>query len=149
MLLEARRTGSVRPLWWLTPLFLVWANLHVQFVYGIAVLLLFVGVLAIEMASASGVQKLNIVRVAQVVGVCILTTIFTPYFWDPYSAFFRATFSLANKYLPEFQALGFRQAQDYLLLLLGMSAFLTLGLRRSRDLFQIVPELIEAIQKAK
>src|SRR5579864_1652813 len=28
LLLEARRSGSVRPLWWLVPLFLVWANVH-------------------------------------------------------------------------------------------------------------------------
>src|ERR1039458_7407280 len=37
---ESRGTGSVRPLFWLPPLFLVWANLDIQFVYGIVLLVL-------------------------------------------------------------------------------------------------------------
>ena len=38
---------------------------------------------------------------------------------------------------PTHKAPGFRQPQDYVLLLLAMAAFLALGLRRSRDLFLI------------
>ena len=137
LLLEARRRGSIRLLWWFVPLFLAWANFHPQFVYGIVVLILFVGALAIEKSSVSDVQKLGVASAGKIIGVSIAATAFTPYFWGPYAVFFRTTFSSANPYLPEFQALGFRQAQDYLLLLLVMAAFLTLGLRQSRDVFQI------------
>src|SRR5262249_1019944 len=48
ILLDARRSGNSRPLWWLVPLFLMWANLHVQFAYGVVVLVLFVGAIAFE-----------------------------------------------------------------------------------------------------
>jgi hypothetical protein len=138
LLMETRRRGSVCFLWWLAPLFLAWTNLHVQFVYGVVVLLLFLSALAIEKSSdLAEVQGLSLAGAAKVIGVAIVATVFTPYLWGPYGEFFRTALSSGNRYLPEFEALGFRQAQDYLLLLLGMSAFLALGLRRSRDVFQI------------
>lgn len=136
LLLHARRHGSLRLLWWLPPLFLLWANLHLQFVYGVVVLVFFLGAVAIE-KSRKDSSSLNIVQVGMIVGTSLVATLVTPYLYGPYVVFFKITFSSANKYLPEFQALGFRQPQDYLLLLLAMSAFLSLGLRRSRDLFQI------------
>ena len=135
LLLEARRTGSVRLLWWLVPLFLVWVNVHEQFVYGVAVLLVFLAALAIGKSPEA--PGWNVARAGMITGACIVATVCTPYLWGPYAVFLRTTFSSANTYLPEFQALGFRQAQDYLLLLLAMAACLGLGLQRSRDVFQI------------
>ena len=135
ILLEARRSGSSRLLWWLVPLLLVWANLHMQFVYGVAVLLLFLGVIVVERSGQA--QKLRVARAWEPVLVAIAAALVTPYLWGGYAAFFRTTFNSANTYLPDFQALGFRQPQDYILLLLAMSAFLVLGLQRSRDVFQI------------
>jgi hypothetical protein len=38
ILLTARQSGNLRKLLWLPPLFLLWANLHIQFVYGLFVL---------------------------------------------------------------------------------------------------------------
>ncbi len=38
VVLEARRTGDVHRLYWLPVVFVLWANLHIQFVYGLAVL---------------------------------------------------------------------------------------------------------------
>jgi len=100
------------------------------------VLLLFLGAVAIEHfqnVSAS----LSVAQIGKIVGASLAATVVTPYLYGSYAVFFKTTFNSANKYLPDFQALGFRQSQDYLLLLLAMSAFLTLGLRRSRDPFQI------------
>jgi hypothetical protein len=59
LLLEARRTGRQQLLYWLPPLFLLWANAHIQFVYGLFVVGLFVAVellqkAAIHMGFASG-----------------------------------------------------------------------------------------------
>jgi len=137
LLLDARRTGSGRWLWWLVPLFLVWANLDVQFVYGVTVLLLFLGAAGVEGLWASGVGT-SVTQAAKFVGVSIAATACTPYFVESYASFLKTTFNAGNAYLPDFQALGFRQPQDYLLLLLAMAAFLVLGLRESRDGFQIV-----------
>jgi hypothetical protein len=138
LLLEARRSGSDFPLLFLPLLFLLWANVHVQFVYGVGLLALFVTTVACERwwHSASD-HSLDLGAVMKIAGIALVATLLTPYLYRPYVVFFATTFSSANRYLPEFRALGFRQPQDYLLLLLAMSAFLTLGLRRSRDMFQI------------
>ena len=48
ILFRARRSEDARVLWWLPLLFLLWANLHVQFVYGIVVLLLFLAALLLR-----------------------------------------------------------------------------------------------------
>lgn len=37
LLLEAQRTRDIRKLYWLPLIFLLWANLHIQFIYGLAV----------------------------------------------------------------------------------------------------------------
>lgn len=135
ILFRARRTRNGRLLWWMPVLFLLWANLHVQFVYGVVVLLLFLGSVALETRSNS--SRLRFGQVNKVVGASLLATIITPYLYGPYTVFLKTTFNAANTYLPDFQALGFRQPQDYLLLLLAMAAFLALGLRQSRDPFSI------------
>ncbi len=138
LLLKARRTGNLRSLWWLPFLFLFWANLHVQFVYGVVVLLLFLLVLVCERYVTSlSARSPALGKVTKILGISWLATFITPYLYRPYEVFFATTFTSANQYLPDFHALGFRQPQDYLLLLLAMAAFLALGLRRSRDLFQI------------
>src|SRR5271169_4231641 len=41
LLMKARRSGSASSLFWLPPLFVVWVNLHLQFVAGLALLGLF------------------------------------------------------------------------------------------------------------
>jgi hypothetical protein len=43
ILLEANRTGRVRSLCWLPLLFVLWANFHIQFVYGLFAVALFAG----------------------------------------------------------------------------------------------------------
>ena len=136
LLFEARSNGNVRLLWWLPLLFLVWANFHVQFVYGIVVLVLFLAVLAVE-KFLGFTSPLRSAQAGAIFGASLVGTLVTPYLYQPYETFFKTTFNSANRYLPDFQALGFRQPQDYLLLLLAMAAFLALGLRQSRDAFQI------------
>jgi hypothetical protein len=144
LLMDSRRTGSIRPLYWLPLLFLCWANLHVDFVLGIAALLLFIAASAIESRGArAGVVWLErssnppVNALGIVVAASVVASLITPYGWNLYGLFFTQAASAANRYFPGFQALRFRSPQDYLLLLLTMAAFLALGMRRSRDLFQI------------
>jgi hypothetical protein len=144
LLMDCRTTGDVRLLYWLPLLFLLWANLDVQFVVGVFVLLLFLAACAIEQwGTRSGIawlvrspqpplSALGVVTVASLVA-----TVITPYGWNCYGVFFARATSAANSYFPDYQSLRFRSPQDYLLLLLAMSAFLALGIRRSRDLFLI------------
>ena len=145
LLNESRRAGSVRPLYGLPPLFLVWANLDIQFVYGILLLVLFLITFWLQhLGPRPGVghlqQKWTAVA-AQKTGIvatlCGIATVVTPYSYHLYGVFFASVTSAASRYFPDFHAMGFRQSQDYVLMLLTMGAFLALGLRRSRNLFQI------------
>lgn len=136
LLVESRRRGDWRLLFWIPPLVLVWANLHVQFAYGIALLALFLAATAAA-AKLSNRPDQTPGRVSTIAALSLGATFITPYIYHPWGVFFATTLSPANSYLPDFQAPGFRQPQDYLLLLLAMGAFLALGLRRSRDFFQI------------
>jgi hypothetical protein len=136
LLMESRRTRSARPLFWLPPLFFVWANVDARFVDGLVLLLVFLAAVSLEILA----RKCNGVSVpARMVGLTALlsgiATLCTPYFWRPYAVFFASVASSAKGYFPDFRAMSFRQPQDYLLLLLTMSAFLALGMRHSRDPF--------------
>ncbi|HLZ42773.1 MAG TPA: hypothetical protein VKQ11_17530 [Candidatus Sulfotelmatobacter sp.] len=137
LLFESRRRQRWQLLLWLPALMLLWANVDPQFVIGVAVLVLFLASLWCEQYLFSGAHPVEVGKIATIACVAVLCTVVTPYFYHPYGVFFGVTFSSANAYLPDFHALGFRQPQDYVLLLLAMSAFLGLGLRRSRDLFSI------------
>lgn len=149
-LLEARRSGRL-PMW-LPLVFLAWANADMHFVCGLALLLLFVAVSVVEFSFAGGSRFSSFIKpgrqsiwmLGAVVAACMLATLITPYFFHPYQIFFGTTFSAANAYLPDCHAPGFRRAQDYVLLLLVMSGFLALGLRRSRDWFLIALLAISA-----
>lgn len=59
LLLDARRSGRHQVLYWLPPLFLVWANVHIQFIYGLFVVALFVAINVVqEWASHRGSPQL-------------------------------------------------------------------------------------------
>jgi hypothetical protein len=129
LLNESRRRG-VRFLFWVPPLLLVWANLDIQFVFGMLLLVVFL--------AASLLQMRIPPRTAGIVALLGgIATLMTPYYYRLYAVFWAGVTSAANRYLPEFRAMGFRQPQDYVLMLLTMAAFLALGIRRSRDPFQI------------
>lgn len=143
LLLRSRQSGSSRPLYFLPLLFLVWANVDPNFVYGIFALLLFAAVCVLEpwlnREKASWVDANTnaptLRAVATATGASILASIVTPYGWGVYAAFWQQSTGAAN--LPDFLSLRFRSPHDYVLLLFTMAAFLALGVRGSRDLFQI------------
>ena len=144
LLLQSRRLGGVRPLLWLPVLLLMWANLDIDFVYGVLVLLLFYAALALEGFPRTRGVAGNAVRIhpplkvtGGIVLLSLIATGITPYIYRLYGVFFADATSATNRWLPDYRAVSFRRPQDYLLLLLTMVAFLALGMRRSRSLFQI------------
>ena len=134
LLFEFRRSRNPRVLFWLPLLFLLWANSSPQFVYGIALLLLCLAASLIERRE----HCRDLRTVALIGGLALAASLVTPHFYRPYLVFFGDFTSSANRYFPDYKAMSFHQPQDYLLLLLTMGAFLSLGIRRSRDLFQIL-----------
>jgi hypothetical protein len=144
LLLEARQ-GRRWALYFLPLLFLAWANFDFHFVYGVVALGLFVVAELVQRGGAEQIPRppgrTRDNRNKRVLVACaaasLIATVVTPYGWKPWGVFWASATSAANRYFPDFQSLRFRAQPDYLLMLLAMAAFLSLGVRRSRDAFQI------------
>jgi hypothetical protein len=146
LILEARRTNRVQLLYWLPLVFLIWANCHIQFVYGIFVVGLFTGVhvsqqvgayfgIAPEFALSSVLpaRKLVLIFVA-----CVLATCVGPYSYHLYPTVFAyAGSKFPYAFIREFRALNFRALSHYIELLLAGAAFFTLGRQKRVDLFKL------------
>jgi len=145
VLFSVRRTGNVRPLFWLPLLFLLWANLDVVFMFGLLLLLLFSAVAfgedigrRSEAALSTGQRPAVPPRIAAMaLAASFVAAFVSPYFFHSFSAASEALWLLVP-YVQNLHAISFRRPQDYVLLLLAMAAFFSLGRRRSRDLFQII-----------
>jgi len=145
LLQEIRSTGNVRLMYVLPPLFLLWANLDAEFVFGLLTYVLFLLALVIEAHgqranwqwSQETSEKLP-AGTATIVGLgCVMASLINPYGIYTYPAFFSNQADAISVNLPGHSAMGFHRPQDYLLLLLTMTAFLVLGLRRSLRIFPL------------
>ena len=142
----ARGSGDARVLYWLPPLFLLWANLDIQFVYGLGALLLLliadtIARLTRESAGTWFVSggRIPLPTTVVITAASILATLFNPYGYRLWGAALRSvSLFAADPFFPEMHALRFRQPQDYVLLLLVMTAFFALGRRHARDLFSLL-----------
>ncbi len=145
VLFGARRTGNVRPLFWLPLLFLLWVNLDIGFMFGLALLILFSAVAFGEKigrrsgAVLSKGQRPAVppATAATVLGGSFVAAFVSPYFFNSIAAASEELWRLVP-YVQNLHAISFRHPQDYALLLLAMAACFSLGCRRSRDMFQII-----------
>ena len=139
VLLACRKTGKFHNAFWLPPLLALWANCDLGFIYGIALLFLFLVARTAQkvvMRAADEVAPGSPFKTAMAaVGGCVVATLLSPYGYHSYGGAFAIQARPANRYLFDYSAMTFHRPQDYVLLLLTMAAFWSLGLRRSRDLF--------------
>jgi len=144
LLVRSAQTGSLRPLYWMPPLFLLWANAHPQFVLGLILLVFFL--LAIAAARplrrfdfryvGDTATSLPLAGTGVIVGLSFICTLANPYRLELMHNFWPSLYSSVSlQYVADMRAMSFRSPQDYLLMLLVMAAFLALGRRRSLDLF--------------
>ena len=123
-----------RNLWLLPPLFALWANLHIQFVYGLAVLVLAAATqeLSFWMAKLdAGMERVSYEhrrRLWTVTVLSVLATFFNPYTWRIY----RVVMEVATQRLPfgiimELARPDFRSPFDYMVAALALFAALVLG----------------------
>jgi len=138
ILLSARRTGHGGMLWLLPPMFVLWANWHIQFVDGLFVL----GVFACEplldslcrYSPPAGARNGNLLpakQVWQAFGASALATLVNPYGARIYATvlfYMRQTGTYDA--ITELRAMTFRQPQHFVVLLLALAAALALGWRR-------------------
>jgi len=147
LLLEAQRTGRVQSLYWLPLVFFAWANLHIQFIYGLFALGLFVAVnVLLGFLRSAGYNPSNFVEPALplkplflILGASALATILGPNFYHPYLAVLTYTKAkFAYTMIVELQPLTFRGLADFVELFLAAAGFYAVGWQKKLDVFKLV-----------
>jgi hypothetical protein len=131
-LLGVRQSGRHRPLIGLPLLFALWANLHLQFVHGLAVVALFAIEPLVARVAGARLEPCATRPVPAVVCLlaCAAATSVTPYGTGIYHAVAEnARLSAAYDLVRELQAPGFRGVFDWGMLGLLLSAVFRLGRR--------------------
>jgi hypothetical protein len=147
VLFGAQQTGRVRALYWLPVIFVLWANLHIQFIYGLFVVGLFVGIHVTQQALLRvgyrpdylAPSTLPVKQLIIILCLCILATFAGPNFYHPYMvvlAYTKAKF--AYKVIVELQPLPFRLLSNFVMLFLAAAGFYAVGWHRKIDPFKLV-----------
>ena len=137
LIIEAvRRTRRDRLLWILPPLFAIWANFHIQFVYGLAVIF----VLAFEAPLAAIIGKfawpidvpLAPRHIIPIAALCAAATLLTPYHFLLYRQIFDYIGGQTGIFqnISELHPMFFRTPGDWLVLFLALSSAFALGWRQ-------------------
>ncbi len=154
LLLEAQRTGRMQLLWWLPLLFVLWANIHIQFIYGLFVVGLFMGINLLQrLASWVGIQlaflqppTLPLSELMGILFACFAATFFGPYTYHLY----HVVAAYSNSHVPyfiiqELSAFSFKTFNHYLVLLLTAGAFFAVGWPKKLDLFKLSLLIIASV----
>ena len=146
LILDAQRVRRVQTLYWLPVIFLFWANLHIQFIYGLAIVgLLFACNLAQRIAASLGFSPsyleepaLPLQPLAAIFAACVLATLISPYSYHLYGVIFEYSRSkLIYSIIKELQPLGFRGYENFVELLLAGAAFFAVGWQKKIDPFKL------------
>jgi hypothetical protein len=154
LLLEAHRRARIEPLYWLPLIFFFWANLHIQFIYGLFLIGLYVGVNLVQrFASWLGFApqfllcpSLSAPKLVAIFAACVLATLAGPNFYHPYVAVYeysRAKFTYSV--IIELQPLSFRYVSQYTELLIAAAGFYAVGWQNKLDPFKLSLLAIAAV----
>jgi hypothetical protein len=154
LLFEAQRTRRIRELYWLPLVFVLWVNLHIQFIYGLFVVGLFVGVHLAQLAlSQVGFRPSYLLpstlpgkELVLILSLCVLATFVGPNLYRPYLvvlAYTKAKF--AYKAIVELQPLTFRLLSNYIELVLAAAGFYAVGWKRKIDPFQLALLVVASV----
>lgn len=146
LLLAFQRTGCVQPLYWLPLVFALWANLHIQFIYGLFTLFLFIGIHVARNILASRNFRPDFLTdsllpskpLLLVLAGCTVATLLGPNLYHPYLAvlaYTKAKFSY--KVIIELQPLSFRIFSNYIELFLAAAGFYAVGWQKKLDPFKL------------
>lgn len=147
LILRVQGTGRVKLLYWLPLVFLLWANFHIQFIYGLFAVGLFAGInllqrLGISLGKYPDVlltPTLPLTRLFAVLGCCILATCIGPYSFHLYKVLIGySTAKIFYTMITELQALSFLGISHFLELLLAAGAYVALGWQKKVDPFKLV-----------
>ncbi len=144
--LEANRTGRVQPLYWTPLVFLLWGNLHIQFVYGLFALGLLAGTNLLQRLTLRlnlyprflAEPRLPVAPPFVVLACCLAATCVGPYSFHVYRVLFGYSNSkVFYSMITELQALSFEGTSHFLELLLAAAAFFAIGWQKKIDPFKL------------
>ena len=130
---------------WLLPVgFVIWANVHIQFVHGL--FLLGLGCLSAAWMLASGKPKIGpilrspvITRFSPLILLCVLGTLVNPYHIRIYDVVLNyAGQSSTFDIFPELKSIAFRHYADWIALGMFAAACFVLGRRRSLGVYPVL-----------
>jgi hypothetical protein len=146
ILMQARRTGRLRELLWLPLIFALWANVHIQFIDGLIVL----GLAWLE--SVAGLwwkaadTRARPTRMGLALAGSLLATLVNPFGWRIYQAAYQlVTQEGALNQVTELQAIPFRSAADFTVLLLALGSAAALAWKRRFLPFETVLLVFAAV----
>jgi hypothetical protein len=131
ILMQARHTGRKAGLCWLPLIFAVWANTHIQFVYGLFVLGLVFAETIASRWTKNAERGVGPLWMGLALAASVLGSLLNPYGWRLYAvAHDLAIQSGALNKITELQSIPFRSAPDFMVLFLALSGAGALGWRR-------------------
>jgi hypothetical protein len=145
-LLEAHRSARIQSLYWLPVIFLFWTNLHIQFIYGLFLVGLYVVVNLVQRAASwLGYESslflppsLPALSLLAIFVACILATLAGPNTYHPYLAVYeysRAKFTYSV--IIELQPLSFRYFSQFTELFIAAAGFYAVGWHKKLDPFKL------------
>ncbi len=138
-----RRSWKLSPALLLPILFVLWANLHIQFVYGLAILAFLTLESMVNKFASSGFprsdnQALSVTHSLLLLGSCLVATLVNPYHYRVYLAIFEyVTQSGAFENISELHPMFFRSLADWLVLSLTLTGAFVLGWQRRWNVFYL------------
>jgi len=147
LLLEAHRRVRIQILYWLPLLFILWANLHIQFIYGLFAVGLLVGVNVLQRIAAwlnlqpqrLFVPALPLKSLLLVFSLCAAATLVGPNFYKPYLvilSYSKAKFTYSV--ISELQPLSFQGYSHFAELFIAAAGFYAVGWRKKLDMFKLL-----------
>ncbi|HTU21419.1 MAG TPA: hypothetical protein VMG10_25505 [Gemmataceae bacterium] len=135
VVLDLRQGRAGRGMWLLPIVYVLWGNLHIQFVYGLFVL----GLACVmpEFVDCGVVPSRK--RLFGLTALCLAATLVNPYHVQLYRVVMEyATQSGPFRCVNELRAMEFRETPDWVVLLLGAAAVFALGRRRRVSIFEVL-----------
>jgi hypothetical protein len=151
LLLQAHRSGDPKLLYWLPALFVLWSNVHMQFLYGLFLIALFAAVVAGQhLASRFHLTPDSLLQpvlpsgpLLLITAGCFLATLISPYSYRLYQVAFGYLHSgLFHSFLGELAPPDFRSNAHYVQLLLTAGGFFVVGWQKKLDPFKLAMLLV-------
>jgi hypothetical protein len=137
ILMHVRRTGKLRELIWLPPIFAFWANIHIEFIYGLSLL----GLAWVESVAERWATGATVRIPPRWIGCALLAslaaTLVNPFGWGVYRVVYElVTQGGGLRQVSEMQAIPFRDPLDFLILILALVSVATLAWKRHFPIFE-------------